>query len=103
MTAVPTRRERQRQATFDEIVDVSRQLLRDGEDVSVRAVAQEMGLTPPALYRYVDSHAELMVRVARSIFEDVVAAMTEPPGTSRTRTTRRRRSWRPRQRSGSGR
>jgi len=76
MTAVPTRRERQRQATFDEIVDVSRQLLRDGEDVSVRAVAQEMGLTPPALYRYVDSHAELMMLVARSIFQDVVAAMT---------------------------
>ncbi|NYG05751.1 AcrR family transcriptional regulator [Phycicoccus badiiscoriae] len=76
MTAVPTRRERQRQATFDEIVDVARRLLRDGEDVSVRAVAQEMGLTPPALYRYVDSHAELMVRVARSIFEDVVATMT---------------------------
>ena len=55
---------------------MARQLLRDGEDVSIRAVAQEMGLTPPALYRYVDSHAELMVRVARSIFEDVVAAMT---------------------------
>ena len=76
MTAVPTRRERQRQATFDEIVDVSRRLLRTGEDVSIRAVAQEMGLTPPALYRYVDSHAELLTLVARSIFEDVVAAMT---------------------------
>ena len=76
MTAVPTRRERQRQATFDEIVDVSRRLLRNGEDVSIRAVAQEMGLTPPALYRYVDSHAELLTLVARSIFEDVVAAMT---------------------------
>ena len=75
MTAVPTRRERQRQATFDEIVEVSRRLLREGEDVSVRAVAQEMGLTPPALYRYVDSHADLMMLVARSIFEDVVAAM----------------------------
>jgi AcrR family transcriptional regulator len=76
MTAVPTRRERQRQATFEEIVDVSRRLLRAGEDVSIRAVAQEMGLTPPALYRYVDSHAELLARVARSIVEDVVAAMT---------------------------
>ena len=76
MTAVPTRRERQRQATFDEIVEVSRRLLSDGEDVSIRAVAQEMGLTPPALYRYVDSHAELLALVARSIFEDVVAAMT---------------------------
>lgn len=76
MTTAPTRRERQRQATFDEIVDVARRLLRAGEDVSIRAVAQEMGLTPPALYRYVDSHADLLLLVARSIFEDVVAAMT---------------------------
>ena len=76
MTTTPTRRERQRQATFDEIVGVARQLLRDGGDVSIRAVAQEMGLTPPALYRYVDSHADLLMLVARSIFEDVVAAMT---------------------------
>ncbi|KQU70445.1 hypothetical protein ASD62_04850 [Phycicoccus sp. Root563] len=75
MTTAPTRRERQRQATYDEIVEVSRRLLRAGEDVSIRAVAQEMGLTPPALYRYVDSHAELMQLVARSIFGDVVAAM----------------------------
>jgi AcrR family transcriptional regulator len=76
MTATPTRRERQRQATYDEIVEVSRRLLRDGEDVSVRAVATAMGLTPPALYRYVDSHAELMALVARSVLEDVVASMT---------------------------
>jgi AcrR family transcriptional regulator len=76
MTAVPTRRERQRQATFDEIVEVSRRLVRHGGDVSIRAVAQEMGLTPPALYRYVDSHADLLNLVLRSIFEDVVAAMT---------------------------
>ena len=76
MTAVPTRRERQRQATFDEIVDVARALLAKGEQVSVRAVAQEMGLTAPALYRYVDSHADLLMLVARSIFEDVVGVMT---------------------------
>ena len=75
MTAVPTRRERQRQATFEEIVEVSRRLLRAGDDISVRAVAQEMGLTPPALYRYVDSHADLLAMVTRSVFEDVVAAM----------------------------
>jgi AcrR family transcriptional regulator len=72
----PTRRERQRQATYDEIVAVARTLLRAGEDVSLRAVAGEMGLTAPALYRYVDSHAELMQLVARSVFKDVVAAMT---------------------------
>src|SRR6478672_7810745 len=75
-SAAPTRRERQRQATYDEIVEVSRRLLRASEDVSLRAVSAEMGMTPPALYRYVDSHAELMVLVARSVFEDVVAAMT---------------------------
>jgi AcrR family transcriptional regulator len=72
----PTRRERQRQATFDEIVEVARRLLREGQDVSIRAVATEMGLTAPALYRYVDSHAELMSLVVRAIFADVVAAMT---------------------------
>ena len=71
-----SRRERQRQATYDEIVQVSRRLLVASEDVSLRAVAAEMGLTPPALYRYVDSHAELMMLVARAIFADVVAAMT---------------------------
>ena len=76
MTATPTRRERQRQATFDEIVEVSRRLLRDGQDVSVRAVAAEMGLTPPALYRYVDSHSDLLNLTTRSVLQDVVAAMT---------------------------
>jgi AcrR family transcriptional regulator len=75
MTTAPTRRERQRQATYDEIVEVSRRLLHDRRDVSIRAVAQEMGLTPPALYRYVDSHAELLQLVARSIFADIVAAL----------------------------
>lgn len=72
----PTRRERQRQATFKEIVEVSRTLLRAGGDVSLRAVATEMGMTAPALYRYVDNHAELMTLIAHSVFEDVVAAMT---------------------------
>ncbi|GAA2120871.1 TetR/AcrR family transcriptional regulator [Nocardioides bigeumensis] len=71
----PTRRERQRQATYDEIVDVARQLLRGGSEVSLRAVATEMGLTPPALYRYVDGAAALNALVTRQIFVDVVAAM----------------------------
>ena len=76
MTTTPTRRERQRQATFEEIVEVSRRLLHAREDVSIRAVAAEMGLTPPALYRSVDSHAELLELVTRSVFMDIVAAMT---------------------------
>ncbi len=75
--ATPTRRERQRQATFDEIVEVSRRLMQSSpDDLSLRAIAAEMGMTAPALYRYVDSYAELLLLVARSIFSDVVDAMT---------------------------
>ncbi len=73
-----TRRERQRAATYEEIVEVSRRLLRSSrEELSLRGVAAEMGMTPPALYRYVDSYAELLSLVARSIFGDVVARLVE--------------------------
>jgi len=72
-----TRRERQRQATYDEIVEVARTLLRGGHEVSIRAVAGDMGLTPPALYRYVESAAALDDLVTQHIFVDVVATMSE--------------------------
>lgn len=75
--AVPTRRERQRQATHDEIVTVARRLLHDAEGrVSLRAVATEMGMTAPALYRYVDSFHELLLLVGRSIYADVLAELS---------------------------
>jgi AcrR family transcriptional regulator len=76
MLTEPTRRERQRAATYDEIVTVARQLLGRPETLSLRAIAAEMGLTAPALYRYVDSYRELLMLVARAIFEDVISAMT---------------------------
>jgi AcrR family transcriptional regulator len=75
--SAPTRRERQRAATFDEIVTVARKLLGSPVGLSLRAVAAEMGLTAPALYRYVDSYHELLMLVARAIFADVVSAMTD--------------------------
>lgn len=71
-----TRRERQRAATYDEIVAVARELLGSPDPLSLRAIAAEMGLTAPALYRYVDSYGELLMLVARAIFNDVIAAMT---------------------------
>jgi AcrR family transcriptional regulator len=76
-TSPPTRRERQRQATNDEIVSVARQLLREHDAISLRAIAQEMGMTPPALYRYVDGYDELIALVATAIFDDMIASMTE--------------------------
>ncbi len=72
-----TRRERQRQATYDEIVEVSRRLMGQGDGLSLRAVAAEMGMTAPALYRYVDNYQELVLLIGRSIYADVLATMTQ--------------------------
>ncbi len=62
-----TRRERQREATYAEITRASRELLAEGAELSLRAVAGRMGMTPPALYRYVGSYQELVDIVAFEI------------------------------------
>ena len=67
MTQVTGRRERQREATYAEIVETSRALLAEGAELSLRAVAARMGLTAPALYRYVASYQELVDLVAFEI------------------------------------
>lgn len=59
-------RSQQREAMYTEIVRVSQQLLADGE-LSLRAVAQRMGITPPALYRYVSNYQQLVDLVAYEI------------------------------------
>lgn len=59
-----TRRERQREATYDEIVEVAAALLDEGEDLSLRGIAARMGLTAPALYRYVANYQQLVDLVA---------------------------------------
>lgn len=74
-SAPTSRRQRQRLATYDEIVQVSRGLLRDGKETSLRAISTEMGMTPQALYRYVTSTDELHSLVARDIFGDIVETM----------------------------
>lgn len=65
--AAPTRRERQREATYVEIVRASRDLLAEGAELSLRAVAAKMGVTAPALYRYVANVQELVDLVAFEI------------------------------------
>lgn len=64
---VQTRRERQREATYEEIVRAARELLAQGAELSLRAVAAKMGMTAPALYRYVASYQELVDLVAFEI------------------------------------
>ena len=68
-----TRRERLRDATTAEIKAAARTLLvREGPTaVTLRATAREVGMTAPALYRYVDSHEDLL----RSLCEDLLAEL----------------------------
>ena len=56
------RRQRQRDATMAEIRDVARRQLAvtGAAGLSLRAVAREMGLTAPALYRYYDDRDALL-------------------------------------------
>ena len=66
----PSRRDRLRAATTEEIIQTARRLLvTSGPDaMSLRAIAREMGMTAPGLYRYFDSHEELHRHVCASIF-----------------------------------
>ena len=71
----PSRRDRLRAATTEEIIQTARQLLvKDGpEAVSLRAIAREMGMTAPGLYRYFGSHEELIRHVIAGIFTELGA------------------------------
>jgi AcrR family transcriptional regulator len=69
----PSRRDRVRAATTAEIKQTARRILvSEGPDaVSLRAIAREMGMTAPALYRYFSSHEELVKHVIADIFTEL--------------------------------
>src|SRR5260370_2483268 len=73
MVLTPSRRERVRAATTEEIKQTSRRILvEQGADaVSLRAIAREMGMTAPALYRYFDSREDLLTHVVADIFNEI--------------------------------
>jgi AcrR family transcriptional regulator len=68
-----SRRDRVRAATTQEILQTARGLLvEEGpEAISLRAIAREMGMTAPALYRYFSSHEDLLRSVVGNIFGDL--------------------------------
>jgi AcrR family transcriptional regulator len=68
-----SRRDRVRAATSQEIIQTARRLLIEHgvAAVSLRAIAREMGMTAPALYRYYDSHETLIQHVVADIFTDL--------------------------------
>lgn len=77
MTVMVNRRERVRAATVQEIKDVARrQLVGDGPSaVSLRAIAREMGMTAPALYRYFPSFDHLVQSLVTDLSTELCAAV----------------------------
>lgn len=77
MVQAPSRRDRVRAATTQEIKQTARQILvQDGpEAVSLRAIAREMGMTAPALYRYFGSHEDLIKHVIADIFTELTESL----------------------------
>lgn len=73
------RRERVRAATIDEIKTIARQHMAEkgAAALSLRAIAREMGMTSPALYRYFASRDDLVTALildAYNAFADALEA-----------------------------
>ncbi|GGV12428.1 TetR family transcriptional regulator [Actinomadura cremea] len=66
-----------RAATVREISETARRILvEQGPDaVTLRAIAREMGMTAPALYRYFGSHGELLRHLVGEIFTELTAEL----------------------------
>ncbi|MEV2277295.1 TetR/AcrR family transcriptional regulator [Nocardiopsis sp. NPDC049922] len=72
-----SRRERVREATLTEIKAIARRhLVEHGPaGVSLRAIAREMGMTAPGLYRYVSGIDALLVAITADMFDELGAAV----------------------------
>lgn len=73
MVQALSRRDRVRAATTEEIKQTARRILieQGPEAVTLRAIARDMGVTAPALYRYFASHEELIRGVVGDIFGEL--------------------------------
>ena len=69
----PTHRQRRREATRDEILEAARRLLVQSglEQVTLRGIAAELGMTAPALYRYFDSREALLESLIDTLYDEL--------------------------------
>ncbi len=76
--APSARRTRVREAALQEIKAAAREhLLRYGPgELSLRAVARDVGVTPSALYRYFDSRGALVAALSADALESAIAAVS---------------------------
>ena len=78
MVEVASRRAQVRAATVADIKSAARRLLVDGGAgaISLRAVARELGLSAPALYRYFGSLEELVTTLIVDLYDELTVAIT---------------------------
>ncbi len=88
----PSRRERVREATLAEIKSIARRHLvgQGASGVSLRAIAREMGMTAPGLYRYVSGIDSLLVLITADMFDELGAAVAAADASVPARDTDRR-------------
>lgn len=73
---VPSRRERVRAATIEEIKATAMRMLREhGSDLRFADIARDMGMTAPALYRYFADRDELLSALMVDGFAEMSAAL----------------------------
>ncbi|KAA9166682.1 TetR/AcrR family transcriptional regulator [Amycolatopsis acidicola] len=79
----PTRRGRVRVATDQDIRRTARTLLveRGPEAVTLRAIARELGITAPALYRYYGSRDDLISHLRHDVVTDLGAELADEVST----------------------
>jgi AcrR family transcriptional regulator len=87
LTAGVTRRERARAATLAEIKRTALDLMREQGTTDVRFtdIARQMGMTPPALYRYYADRDELLTELITDAYDDLGREVAKardaaPPG-----------------------
>src|SRR5215471_18433144 len=75
----PTRRSRVRAATDQDIRRTARRLLidRGPEAVTLRAIARELGITAPALYRYYGSRDDLVQHLRLDVIADLATELSQ--------------------------
>jgi AcrR family transcriptional regulator len=80
--AAPTRRERQRSATLNEIKQTARRLVVEGGPtaISLRAIARDLGMSAAALYRYFPSLEALVAEVCADIYDELRDTVTGVTG-----------------------
>src|SRR3954454_20193689 len=103
-TAAPvSRRDRARADTLREIKETARRVLvaRGVDGLALRAIAREMGMTAPALYRYFASREDLVEHVVADLYDELCdeldaareSARPVTPGVQLMTISRRFRTW----------